>query len=378
MERILLCSLNILALAILLGLFFDIKFRHFHNSRKLKNVVVHCAIFSFAELAYNLTYGKAELIPFQHLANIVYYIELVAVPCSWLFFVTGGIVTKIEPLTFSRVLFIYLPILIVGIACGISPFTGFVYSIDNSGIFRNGPFAEYVSFVSVVFYLAAVTRSLVLASRERDPDLWVTYYIINAFCAIPMLCAALQLYTGVGGVLSAGEAVAVFYVCTRIKNHQISLDPLTGLNNRSQLNYYVRQRSSVGICAFNNSWIVMADIDKFKKINDTFGHLEGDFALASIGRILKDAATRFDCFASRYGGDEFVIIIHGDEKRVRSLCDYVEKNVVRSEYGSRYKLTLSMGIARIPDFSQDDIETLMHQADKNMYSVKQSKSLLQV
>lgn len=377
MERILLCSLNSLALLVLLGMFSDIRHSSSHRCRLLKNVIVHCALFSLAELAYDLTYAKPELTPFQHMANILYYIELVMIPCVWYFFISEINVSKKARLTPTDLL-LYIPVMIIVVLSCISPFTGIVYSIDENGLFIRGPVADFITFISSIYYIVAVSRAVVLAYRETDRDMRSNYLFMDAFCAMPMICAALQLYTGAGGILSAGEAVALFYIYTRFKNHQISLDPLTGLNNRLELTHYVTQRTSVATCAFNNSWIVMADIDKFKKINDTFGHLEGDFALSVVGQILKDAADRFNCFVARYGGDEFVIIFDGEEHQARMLCDYIDRRIADNEECSRkYKLTLSMGIARIPDFCQDDIVTLMHQADRNMYNVKQSKTLLQ-
>ena len=101
----------------------------------------------------------------------------------------------------------------------------------------------------------------------------------------------------------------IFYI--QSIESQVSLDPLTGLNNRGQLQRYVQQSSTLfreGLKTF----VAMIDVNDFKRINDGYGHAEGDRALVIIADSLRQAAGEvgFPVFISRYGGDEFVIIMH--------------------------------------------------------------------
>lgn len=101
----------------------------------------------------------------------------------------------------------------------------------------------------------------------------------------------------------------IFYI--QSMENQISLDPLTGLNNRGQLLRYASQESSIRREG-RKTYVYMVDVNDFKHINDVYGHAEGDSALIMIADSLKRAAGRLDMpvFIGRYGGDEFVAIVH--------------------------------------------------------------------
>ena len=66
------------------------------------------------------------------------------------------------------------------------------------------------------------------------------------------------------------------------------------------------------------------DVDKFKQINDTYGHLEGDAAISLVGKTLKSIAGESNSFVARIGGDEFVMVVHSDsESYVNKIIDSV-------------------------------------------------------
>ena len=96
---------------------------------------------------------------------------------------------------------------------------------------------------------------------------------------------------------------------------QISTDPLTKLNNRGQLHRYVSQEGNLRM-EDRDTYIVMIDINDFKKINDTYGHWEGDSALVLLsGSITKVIRKRsMPIFLARYGGDEFILIAHPSDE----------------------------------------------------------------
>ena len=90
---------------------------------------------------------------------------------------------------------------------------------------------------------------------------------------------------------------------------RVSQDPLTQLNNRGQLERYCAQRGNL-YPENRRTAVVMMDIDKFKTINDTHGHAEGDRALIIVSDALKKVVNRHSMpsFLCRYGGDEFILM----------------------------------------------------------------------
>jgi diguanylate cyclase (GGDEF)-like protein len=119
--------------------------------------------------------------------------------------------------------------------------------------------------------------------------------------------------------------------------------------------------------------VMVCDIDGLKKINDSFGHLEGDKLLREFGTRLRDACRGYD-YVARMGGDEFVVMAPGltaegaEEKALRLNQAAVEAG--RHVCG-RDLISLSVGTAFCPEDGYD-VEALLAEADRRMYSVKQT------
>ena len=157
-----------------------------------------------------------------------------------------------------------------------------------------------------------------------------------------------------------------------IKNIAI-YDTLTGLYNRR----YFEERFGVDAQkAFYGGTplsLVMVDIDLFKKVNDTFGHTEGDRVLFQISSLLKSSVRKKDTVA-RYGGEEFILILPeaGLEEsfviaeRIRRLVESTPFEVA----GAQVNLTLSMGISNFPSHRAKSKEELVKMADQALYDAK--------
>ena len=119
--------------------------------------------------------------------------------------------------------------------------------------------------------------------------------------------------------------------------------------------------------------LVFIDLDHFKMVNDTHGHLVGSRLLAEIGNALK-AHCRLIDFAFRYGGDEFVLLLPQTSKEnalnvARRLHKLIREGVWLEKEGLKIRLTPSLGVASYPVDSRTK-EGLLHLADEAMYLVK--------
>jgi diguanylate cyclase (GGDEF)-like protein len=151
-------------------------------------------------------------------------------------------------------------------------------------------------------------------------------------------------------------------------------DPLTGLNNRRHLDeildYEFRraQRYDHGLA------LMVLDLDHFKKINDTYGHLGGDAVLRSLGILLRTHLRETD-IAGRYGGEEFVIVLpetglDAAKKVAEHLRALIEKMAVDFE-GLLIPVTCSIGVGVLrPEHAE--LKALLHEADAALYRSKQA------
>jgi two-component system cell cycle response regulator len=119
--------------------------------------------------------------------------------------------------------------------------------------------------------------------------------------------------------------------------------------------------------------LVMFDIDHFKKVNDTHGHQAGDLVLSEISTLLTGALRAEDVFA-RYGGEEFAVICRGTDLTQASIVgERMRKAVEKHRFtfeGTHIPVTISVGIAGLPDPAVKDATDLVARADKALYQSK--------
>jgi diguanylate cyclase (GGDEF)-like protein len=116
--------------------------------------------------------------------------------------------------------------------------------------------------------------------------------------------------------------------------------------------------------------VIMADLDRFKKINDTYGHDAGDRALRTISQFLQKNIRDVDAIA-RYGGEEFVMLIpDADKEAAYCLAQRLREELAKVKFEDLPPITISLGIATFPSDSTD-IEELIKKADAAMYEAKQ-------
>jgi diguanylate cyclase (GGDEF)-like protein len=122
--------------------------------------------------------------------------------------------------------------------------------------------------------------------------------------------------------------------------------------------------------------LVMIDLDNFKRYNDTFGHISGNAVLMQVSKIFSSFIRKADT-VSRYGGEEFVIILpHTEKQYAYTLCDRLRKSVEREPFDGEEampggKITISSGVAAFPDDAATAEELIDH-ADKALYSAKRA------
>lgn len=152
-------------------------------------------------------------------------------------------------------------------------------------------------------------------------------------------------------------------------------DPLTGLANRRMLNERFTVEASRQKRYDKSLSLLLIDIDNFKHINDTFGHLIGDRCLTEISEILSNRVRTEDLVA-RFGGEEFVVLLPDTSvheaaavaEQLRLTID--SRPLLHAERGEAIKVTVSIGVASLHDKGDSTLEALIKNADKALYMAK--------
>jgi diguanylate cyclase (GGDEF)-like protein len=147
-----------------------------------------------------------------------------------------------------------------------------------------------------------------------------------------------------------------------------SMDSLTSIYNRSKFDEILprelqrakRYGTSLSLIAF--------DIDHFKAVNDTFGHLLGDYALKTVVELARKTVRSVDSLA-RWGGEEFMIVLPDTElESAERLADRIKEKIEKYNFDTIGSLTVSFGVAQLKDSDEED--TLIKRADDALYRAK--------
>lgn len=153
-----------------------------------------------------------------------------------------------------------------------------------------------------------------------------------------------------------------------------TLDSLTGLFNRRHFFDLARREYERAVRYGHPLSAVMLDIDRFKRVNDTYGHAAGDHVLQSVARLLREKLREVDILA-RYGGEEFVILLpnttlQGARQVAERLHHSVSKLEIHSN-GARIQVTISLGVSQLGTRCPS-LDALLECADQALYTAKQS------
>ncbi len=247
-----------------------------------------------------------------------------------------------------------------------------LFYIDESGVYRRGPFFILTYILSYSYVLIAFIRVMINLKRDTEATNKDLLIRLAFFPLFPGISGVLQFIYPRLPIACATISITTLYLYLTWVDQLISLDPLTGLNNRKQLTHTFNNLSKSHEDQ-DKIRLYLIDVNHFKQINDTYGHLQGDNALKIIAEALKAAckgANRGTVIA-RYGGDEFVILVSENindetidlkERIKEKLKELSEKKSVP------FELTVSVGSACSDN--GDSLKDLILKADKAMYMEK--------
>jgi len=165
----------------------------------------------------------------------------------------------------------------------------------------------------------------------------------------------------------------LYEVNEKLKRISIT-DELTNLFNRRHFNNVFEKTWEISVRKNQPISLILLDIDHFKRCNDTYGHLAGDYYLEFIADILKESVKRPGDIVARFGGEEFIIILYDTpEAGARMLAEQIRKTVENTSAvyeDKEMRLTVSLGVATLIPNADLDSKDLIRLADRAMYQAK--------
>lgn len=159
----------------------------------------------------------------------------------------------------------------------------------------------------------------------------------------------------------------------RMNNRALN-DSLTGIYNRRYINEKLPLELANATIGGHDISIIMADIDFFKKVNDTYGHLNGDRTLSQFAKIVSSSLKRCNDWVARFGGEEFLICLPGaNAKTAKELAEAIRENVEQTEIicgENKFFITASFGISTKTAKMDLSMDKMLEIADSKLYLAK--------
>ena len=241
-----------------------------------------------------------------------------------------------------------------------------------------GLYDNYLIFTQTAYLVAVLFYTLKKARQEENPEEQRKLIFIGMLPLCTVISGIIQQAFPYIPIYCFIDALVIIIFYIQSIDARVSVDALTNLNNRGALMRYASVSSNLHQES-RLTVVIMMDIDKFKSINDTYGHAEGDRALIIVADSLKSVVRTLSMpsFIGRYGGDEFVLIIHPETGTdIDDLMDVI-RGIIKKELDShetQYDLSMSIGYDELKD-DEDSIQDCMKRADENLYQDKKHQKL---
>ncbi|MHB1316138.1 MAG: diguanylate cyclase domain-containing protein [Christensenellales bacterium] len=374
MELFLRIDINIVAM-ILLGLVYFIANRRLDKDDRLNKKFFETSLIIIIEIGIEtltcIINGRPEafLRPLSNLLHVALFITAPVIAYIWIKFVYS-IIKRADTVPLKNRIVFIIPIAINTIMTLASPFFGFVFSISETNIYQRGPLF-YVPMLITYLY---ILFSFIMLTLNRKKIMRQEYIAMHIFCFFSILGGIVQTLFYGTLLMWSSCAFSLMIVYVFLQQRMIQLDTLTGAWTRSSFDYYITQKFLHK--SQNNFGAIFVDLDGLKKINDNFGHGEGDIAIKTTVQLLKGSLRKTDVVA-RMGGDEFIIVIDCEsyddlQNTVNRISASFQK--YNHDSGKTYKLGYSYG-ADMFHMNYKNVEQMLHHIDILMYDNKKKKAV---
>ena len=310
------------------------------------------------------------------LFNLLNYILLSLLAYEWFMYMA---VSEDMPLRKSRrqrilwLLPMFVSVTVMIIAYLVAP----TFWISESGELNSWYYPLMIA-APIIYLLSAFIFSVINSRKTESRDKKRLFLLIGIYPLGVLSFGLIQTFMLEGPLFCFGCTIMMTFFYIHSMQALISVDSLTRLNNRGQINRYMEQlrfRENIQL------YVMMIDIDRFKEINDTCGHAEGDRALILVAEALRKVCGRVNCpiFLGRYGGDEFTVFIQNPEDGdlPEQVAEIIRSAIAEKQQENHllYNLQVSIGFDALQG-RNDTVEACLVRADEKLYEDKRSRGNL--
>jgi len=374
MEIFLRIDINIMAM-ILLGTVLFISVRSLDPEDELNRLFKRVSIVILVELFFETTTCILNRMQGDFVAPLSYFLHVCLfsvaplLSYNWYRFICRWIHSR--DITLPKNTALLIPLAVNFVITILSPLYGIVFYLDDANRYFRGEWFPLATAITYFYILLAVFSVL----RKRKTIVKEEFRPLLLFGFLPLIGAMLQ-YVFYGALLMWSTcAFSLVIVYNFLQQRMVHIDNVTGVWTRSSFQYYLGQR--VGQKNDRGFALLFFDLDGLKRINDTYGHMEGDFALKKTAEITKSCLRKTDVMA-RYGGDEFIILLDGMKKK--DLSEVVKRLLAAFESynevsGKAYELAFSYGADVYDPVVHEEMDQFIRSLDEMMYKNKKAKEL---
>ena len=361
------CEVNIACLLFLLLVFFRSRSATYF-SRLYHAIIVLCCLIMVSDCLWGIADNTGAMLGSQ-VRKIIYlsYYLISGLTC-YLWYVYSDKIWEPHH-DRKRAIIGAMPLVILYILMLATMKTGWVFYVDSTDTYRTGPLYAAAVVLTYGYLVVAEIKALILSRTSASYMQRQRYAAVASFGLPVLIAGVIQEIFAPLPILCVGITFAVLYVFFSFKEQQISVDGLTGINN---YNRFMQQLSEC--MAHKNkdgqTYLFMMDMDHFKSINDTYGHVEGDNALKTVADALKACCDDGRYFIARYGGDEFAAICSMKNKdEAERFSQSIKSELQKKSSGYSYDLLVSIGYAVLIDSMHKESDFIRY-ADAALYREK--------
>ena len=255
-----------------------------------------------------------------------------------------------------------IPVVFSVVLLLLNTLNGCLFVIDQNGFFKQGPLYILYVFLNDLYFIVAAYQAYVYSQKAKYYQQKKANQIFGIYMLTLLFVGTIQDFYSTIPIFCVGTNLSILIVYISLEEQMISIDSLTQLNNRNRMEQHlfecVRSQSL-------NMYLLVLDVNRFKKINDEHGHAQGDLALKAIANCLKESCIEKSDFIARYGGDEFVIVYKGND--VEGLCQRIHTYIQQLSFP--FDLDVSIGYAQYKK-EMRKWNDLFIKADKQLYEEK--------